>query len=225
MIPVEGHPAGTIVVTCGELSRYSDFTHSLLRLRVPMGTHLLMSQGVNIPGNINKGIRALVGEWLWVMGDDHTFETDCLLRLLAHGKDVVMPHVTVRKPPFFSLVYKTENAPGHYQVWQQEDLPAGGLVEVAGGPGAGMLVRKHVLDAVGDPWYENGMTGRAETGHDLYFCTKARKHGFTCWVDLDTPMGHISNFTVFPQYTNRGWAPALDLDNDCVITLHREPAQ
>ena len=95
------------------------------------------------------------GDWLWIMGDDHLFDPDILNRLLARELDVVVPLVAKRMPPFEPVIFsRLVDAEGHvYKKYRYEQLPTSGLLEVPVAGTAGMLVRRPVLNAVGDPWF------------------------------------------------------------------------
>jgi len=73
-------------------------------------------------------------------------------------------------------------------------------VDAAGS--AGMLIKREVLDEMGDPWFYStkDTEGRGVVlNEDVTFCTRARhEHGFTVYASADSTMGHIGIYNVRP---------------------------
>jgi len=203
---------GTIIIPASETARYTRFYESLLQLRFPTGTSFGFSCGPSIPDNLNKGIRIMRGDWLWIMGDDHLFDPDILNRLLARELDVVVPLVAKRMPPFEPVIFsRLVDAERHvYKKYRYDQLPTSGLLEVPVAGTAGMLVRRPVLDAVGDPWFEARMAGPKWVGEDVLFCERIRGAGYKIHVDLDVTMGHLGNFAIWPRVENGEWAVKIE---------------
>lgn len=209
----DGHMgAGTIGVVTGELSRYADFTAALTILGKPDGTRLIMTKSLNVVTNCNQICRKYQGDWVWIIGDDHVFDPDILLRLLSHDVDVVVPLCLKRVPPFDPVVYEGQTADGHY--YCSPDLPENELTEIFAAGSAGMLIRAHVLDHVADPWFE----GPAE---DLNFCAKVRDAGFRIWCDTGTLLGHMHPYTIWPAYRDGSWHANAVLAPNVVLPLQR----
>jgi glycosyltransferase involved in cell wall biosynthesis len=214
--PQQAHPPGTIIICSGELQRYTAFAQSLVSLGPPPRTKLSWACGVNIAGNLNHAIARAKGEWIWILGDDHIFAPDILFRLLAHEVDVVSPLVLMRHRPFAPIVFKSDLPDGTFEFWQGPDLPSGGLHQVAAASGAGMLVRRHVLEGIDRPYFELGRIKPTEMSEDLYFYRKVREKGFKVYIDLDTMMGHITPAALWPRKKADGrWE--IHVDPDCVI--------
>lgn len=212
----KGYPPGTIIVVSGYLQRYTAFAQSLVSLATPPRTKLSWSCGVNVAGNLNHAISQSIGDWVWIMGDDHIFAPDTLIRLLNHEVDVVSPLVLMRQAPYSPIVFKADLPDGTFQFWQGPELPSGGLHPVAAASGAGMLVRRHVLDALEQPYFELGQIRTTEMSEDLHFYRKVREKGFKVYVDLDTMLGHITPACLWPRKTAPGgWE--IQVDPECVI--------
>ena len=194
-------PPGTIVVPSGHEPRYHAFYGSLIRLlpSLPVGSSIAWNQGPDISFNINHGIERSVGEWVWVIGDDHTFEPDIIEKLWQHDVPVVAPFVLRRSVPHPTVMFdKDLNSikPGNHQR---------GLMQVAYTGGAGMLIRRSVFQIIPRPWFQN--RGQERQGEDLFFCEKLAEAGLSLYVDLDTWMGHITSVEVWPLYRkDGGWA-------------------
>lgn len=207
--------AGTVGVVSGETTRFADFSIALLHLLRPDGTKLRWAKGGDIVRNCNQLVASTEGDWLWMVGDDHIFDPDIVLRLLAHNVDVVAPLCLKRTAPFDPVVYDRMNEDGKYEY---ADLPASGLVEVFAAGNAGMLVRRRVLDALGPDPFER----RGTQGEDLTFCEKVRDAGFRIHCDTDTPLGHIGLMHVWPDHTpENGWGIVLNVGDGQEVPLRR----
>jgi hypothetical protein len=199
-------PAGAIVIPSGHEPRYHAFYGSLIRLlpTLPLGCGLKWTQGPDIAFNINHGIEgALVDnpscEWIWLVGDDHTFEPDIIERLWRHDLAVVAPYVLRRNVPHPTVMFDENGKNIRPEPLQR------GLMRVGSVGGAGMLIRRQVIDKIQRPWF--GLRGTERQGEDLFFCDQVTAAGMSIHVDLDTWMGHITSMEVWPEFVEgRGWA-------------------
>lgn len=207
-----GRYGGTIGVMSGELC-HADFALSLLHHQTPNHTKLLWTKSVDIVGNMNSMVRGMQGDWLWIMGSDHVMDFDLLPRLLKHDVDIVVPLCLKRSPPYDPVVYSHQNEKDEYVV---ADLPEAGLVRIHAAGTAGMLVRKRVFDAIGDPWFES----YGGLNEDLTFCRKAREAGFAIWCDPSARLGHISQVSVWPMWDGEQ-AIEMNLGNGEKMPLKR----
>lgn len=205
------HPPGTILVVSDDLSRYTAFTLSFLAVEKPVGSVSSWVTSVNVVRNLNQGIRHMVGDWVWLLGDDHVFAPDTLMKLLAHEIPVVGVVCCHRKPPCAPIIFRKQTEDGKFHYWPPAEIPPSGLVRVAGCAGPGLLVRKPVLDAVGDPWMRAGVLSQEDISDDLYFQQRIRQAGFPLYVDLDTWIGHIGPGAVWPRRTAEGWSAWVDM--------------
>lgn len=210
------HPAGTIAIPVGSLGRYWQLYASLDTLHVPKGTEIIFAEGVNVAYNLNKIVRQMKGEWLWVMGDDHRFRDDMLLRLLEHNLEIVVPVCSRRGAPFQTVLYKFASVDAtSYMTYSWDDLsqdyPKGGLAVVEAAGSAGMLIRKPVLDAMKDPWFA---WVEERVSEDVGFCLKARQAGFNIYADLDQTLPHITPCELEPYRDKDGkWQVSVSVDN------------
>jgi len=189
---------GTIGILAQELSRFSSFSYSLDALKRPPGTKSVWSAGTPLANNViaaqNWFCSETKGEWLWILGDDHTFGEDALLDLIAHDVDIVCPVNIMRAKPFHPLIFDER---GKRMDWGFLDGKEG-LVEVPACGNAGMLIKRRVLEAMGENWFEWAPKGSPYAGSDLAFCWKARQAGFKVYVDTDTVFGHTTLATFVP---------------------------
>ena len=217
------HPAGTIGVPMGSLARYTGTFYDLDRVRVPKGTKLVFAEGVNVAYNCNNLVNNMSGEWLWLMGDDHRFQPELLLKLLSHKVDIVAPVVCRRGMPFQTVIYKIASADySSYMTYSwaclTRDWPNGGLIPVDAAGTAGMLIKKHVLTAIGEhDWFEWGK----RVSEDIGFCIKARANGYNIYVDLDATMTHTTSCDLLPYRDKEGkWDVAVQIAERVVSFLN-----
>lgn len=206
------HPPGTVGIAAGEFTRFGGFVHSLSTLAVPPGTRIMMMQSVSIVENMNTIVRETLGhpemQWLHIQADDHIFSSTSLVSLLDRDLDVVVPLICRRAAPFVPVAYTDLNDDGYMPIgW--DELPDTGTVEVFAAGTGGMLIRRHVLEAIGEPHFE--YEAGVRLNEDLVLCRKIRDAGFTIHLDVDVQYGHRGSFTAWPQLSDDGWGVGLDL--------------
>lgn len=220
------HPPGTIILPNATGSvRYVQFAASMFTLEQPAGTTIQIVRSTSVAENTNVGIRRMTGEWVWLIADDHAFPSDIITRLLDHHVDIVVPVCCTRTPPFPLVLYREDGVKEwsgrEYPAWKSlshEDIPDdGSLITVDAAGSAGMLIRKHVLDAIGEPWFE--FSPGSATNEDVLFCMKARAAGFDIHVDTSLLMGHLSDFAVWPDL-DCGWK--VDLGKGHVVEARQQ---
>lgn len=211
------HPAGTIGVIVGPLTRYLAIFTSLERLVVPKGTTLVFSQGVDIARNCNKLVESMTGDWLWMMGDDHRFYPDMLIKLLDRKTEIVAPLVCKRGAPFSPVCHKTAvvgGAQNQVYTWDllSSEYPNGGMIPVDATGSAGLLVRRWVFEDMPKPWF--GYT--QHTSEDIAFCLNAKQSGYHTYVDLDQHLSHLTTCDLEPHCINGKWCVKAVIDNTSV---------
>ena len=194
---------GTIGVLSMELSRYANFNAALSALHKPEGTKTLWTAGMSANHLTGKPVidktnwlcANTIGDWIWILGDDHDFGETALLDLLAHDADIVVPVNISRKMPFDPLVFDKDGKRQDWSVFGANQ----GLMELDGACGnAGMLIKRHVLEKIPQPWFEWAPKGSPYHGSDLAFCWKARQAGFKVHIDTETVFGHTTIATFVP---------------------------
>ena len=217
-----GHPPGSIIIATGDLTRYASFCRSLTALQRPDGTGLVWSYGSDIVFGYNQALAKRQGEWVWIMADDHVFAPDLLMRLLDREVDVVSPVVTNRKPPFCIFAFRDGERP--MDIVPIDQLPTSGLHVFDGCSGAGLLIREHVLQAVGVPFYEAGHINRDQLTEDTYLMQKIRRAGFKIHIDFDLKMGHETPVAVWPAVGPEGsWHVSADFWSTIPAEAHVTP--
>jgi hypothetical protein len=119
---------------------------------------------------------------LWIDGD-HSFPSDTAHRLLAHKRPWVGINATTRAPPLVCTAFKkpgerlatTSKSTGLERAWRM---------------GMGItLTEARVFTEMPKPWFaveyfeKDGKSFYA--GEDVYFCEKAKAHGFAPMIDHD----------------------------------------
>lgn len=192
------HGPGMVVTPCQEQARYTWFFASLWQLQTPDNTVWQPAVGLSPAHNMNDALRRLQPEheWAWFIGDDHVFGSEVLMTLLDRDVDVIAPLACGRRPPWPLMHF---DAPGQIEglaeYIQYDELPedADEPIEVYR-TGSAMLVKRHVLDALGDPWFQ---TSDGMVNEDMDFCKRVREAGFKVYIDPTVSIGHIGSATIF----------------------------
>lgn len=203
------HPKGVIGIATAPLGRYREFDLCVSNLEMPQGCQIDWRMGVNVAFHFNNMIRSMLSndefEWVWILGDDHTFEPDVLIRLLERDVDVVTPFCLRRANPFNPVLATGKN--GGYKACSFQTVDGKkGLMDITSYTvgNAGTLIRRKVCETIPEPWYENGKIDPEKESCDLYFCTKIKEYGFKSYLDLDVLFGHIFHAVVFPERKQDG---------------------
>jgi len=128
-----------------------------------------------------------------MVDDDHIFEPDIALKLLAHDVDIVGALAFKRRPEYTPCVYRKKDDGKYYpilpEVFQEVDIVGTGM----------MLIKMEVLQKLSFPFFETYYTKDDEHKHfsvDFDFCQKAKKAGFKIFVDPEASIGHIGDSEV-----------------------------
>lgn len=213
---------GTIALPTSEIGRYAIFTVALAATQQPDQTNLSVMCSASVVENLNESIRGLrdEDEWLWVLGDDHIWESNCLMRLLAtmdeHPEiDILVPLVVKRNPPWNVVVFRDaglhEDGMPQWQPFAWEEIPEGGVFEIDAAGSAGMVVKREVLDAIGDPWFQS--SGGVILNEDVMFCMAARELGYRVFATADVTMGHLGIYNVRPMRRGGRWGAMTEFSS------------
>jgi len=211
---------GTIALPTSEVGRFALFTVSLCGTKQPDGCYLDASCSASVTENLNGILRRLRDEdqWVWIMGDDHVWQSDTLLRLLETMDenpeiDVLVPLCVKRNPPWHLVLFDEVgevDEDGHplFRPIGWERVPESGVFEVDAAGSAGMLLRRHVIDEMKDPWFYSTMDNEGRQvvlNEDVTFCTRARHHGYRIFATSDVAIGHLGIFNVRPMFHEGRW--------------------
>ena len=206
-----GYPPGAIGVSMGENWRHAGSLMCLVGCWKPWGTRSMFAQSLSVPFNMNRIIRATLEdptlEWLFIQADDQLWGSMALKQMLDRQVDVLVPLILRRGPPFVPVIYKelTENG---YMPFGYDELPTEGLIEVEMAGTGGMLVRRHVLEEIGDPWFSYHPEHGAP---DFEFGKRIKQAGFQIHADMEVKMGHIGAFNIWPHASDDGWQIGFDM--------------
>jgi hypothetical protein len=134
-------------------------------------------------------------EWLLFIDSDCIPQTDCLPRLLGWRVDLVAGVVCERFPPFTPVVLRSKEPPTR---WLLADLPKSGLEPIAAAGTGCLLIRRPVLEAMGDTWFQVGQIIPDLLLEDVGFCFRAKDLGFQPFVDCGVRVGHIGGGIIWP---------------------------
>lgn len=219
--------AGTIGIISSDLARFSDFSTCLLSLIRPTTERIVWVRGMDVCGNLNRIIKDMRGDHLFLLGDDHTFEPGILVKLLEHLErpevDAVVPLVMKKQAPFEPVVYSSSvvNPDDGLTYYQHAELPEHGLIQLHAAGSAGMLIKREVLKDILQHDPPVFMTTDGMQNEDLHLCRKIRERrerlgleGSGIWCDVDTRMGHIGVFAIYPFWQGDGrYGTIMDLGN------------
>lgn len=205
---------GTVGILTAEAGRFARFWHSILQMGVPGSVNMITKFSLNIAQARNEILDEARGDWVWFMDDDHIFDPQLLVRLLARGVDVIQPLVLSRYAPFAPVAMGPPTS-GGVSYWRYALQPGeSGLKRVRVVGCAGMLVRRHVWEAIEKPRFEMGQVARDAISEDVTFCQKVRQAGFQVYLDLDNTMDHMNVGAVRPVRKPDGtWVTMLMFGN------------
>lgn len=137
---------------------------------------------------------------LW-LDTDMVFPPDTLLRLLAHGRDIVAANCTTRAGEIVPIASVLTDS-GAIRQRIPTTAESSGLEMVDAVGMAVMLTSIGVLRelrALDDPlfWFRYSKAHNLVTSEDFYFCTNAAKAGFQIWIDHDLSK-QVKHIGVFP---------------------------
>ena len=220
------HPPGGIVMISGEIYRYSLSARCYLALNVPEGSQAFWQMGCLISKMLNLGIQQSmenpVHEWVWIMGDDHTYAPQVITNLLDRDKDVILPLCLNRHAPLDPTIGIWTDSE-HTKLKHLETLPTEGLYKLAENEttgDSGMLIRRHVLEKIGFPWYRHRKSGGWDyNAEDQAFNALIREAGYDIWIDLDNRIGHIMTVTNYAYVREGKWRIGLETSSARLMEL------
>ncbi len=173
-------------VPCGDTIK-SRTAFSLLTLKgdfVPA-----FEMGCDVADNRNKlAARSLDFSHLLFIDSDMVIEPDTLMRMHARNVDILGLAANRRKLPLESVVKPLDTADIH------QPLPTDLFKAESCGTGV-MLIRTSVFKKMEAPWFEFSYDGNGKRiGEDVGFCLKARKAGYSIWVDPTIPVKHLGEY-------------------------------
>ena len=175
------------------------------QLELPPDSKKLHQVGLELAHNLNQGLAQMTGDWAFLMGDDHTFGSNVVQRLLdtmiKWDLDILVPLVLRKAPPYTNVLYGPPERmkDGHEELFPINLTGVTGLMEVHAAGSAGMLIRRRVLKLLEKPWFRVGQYKPDHYQEDVNFCERAKALGFKIWADTRICLGHIAQVTVYPH--------------------------
>ena len=215
--------SGIVGVIANDSARYSEFWVCLDRLQLPSGwrkEHVIGSDRCGSRNRLCEYVLESKAEYLWFMDDDHVFAPDLLLKLLRWERKLVTPVCLMRSAPFMPVSYAErleddEDGNARYLPVHFPDEKSEGLIELAAGGCAGMLIHRDVIEAMDSPWFEHGFASE-----DILFCQKSKELGFSIHCDLSARLGHITTTAVYPAVDSDGeWCIGLRAGGGCDLII------
>jgi FkbM family methyltransferase len=159
-------------------------------------------------------IRNLIADWakrydyLFSVDSDIVLPPDTLEKMLAADRDIISGLYIQRVPGLHVLeVYKDTEYGGVTNILYEE-LHGLGITQIASCGFGCCLIKGEVFRAIEYPHfvYTSALDHSYTISEDIYFCKKAREHGFTVWVDPSIKCEHIgkTKFLVksLPEHTD-----------------------
>lgn len=119
---------------------------------------------------------------------------DAIERLLAHDKDVIVGATPIFKDqPVWSVMKydPDEKIDNIFNPVKYAELPDN-LFRAHHFGGTTCLIKRHVLEKMEYPWYQDVFApGAILLGQDLYFTAKAKQFGFELWCDPSVKCEHV----------------------------------
>ena len=146
-------------------------------------------------------------EYLFMIDDDMLAPPDLFYKLAANDKDICAAMAFTRNPNHFPVAYQTIEGfdPSVQQQYgftkEIRNYPRNTLFECdAVGFGA-VLIKTEVFRKTPKPWF----FGMAGTGEDVTICTKAKKAGFSVWMDSRIKLGHLGDNIIITEEYSDNW--------------------
>ena len=144
-----------------------------------------------------------------LMIDDDVAPPASVLDMARHDKDVVAGLCYAYQPclGYYSVAFLSGNsdlkAP---RLGIGSHIEHQGLIEVELAGSACLLIRRRVLEALEPPYFQMELDDDRlliKDSEDFAFCRKARKAGFSIWLDTDQPCGH---YRALDMHASVHWA-------------------
>jgi len=179
------------------------FAADLMALQLPSNTRVIWQVRTMIDTARNllvkKALEDVTVTHILMIDDDMTFESDFLLKLIAHDVDIVGGLAFKRTPDYHPCVYKKINGTDDHtpifpEVFQEVDAIGTG----------GILIKREVFEKLKYPFFETWYAEDNPDKHfsvDFDFCLKSKAAGLKIFVDPEASMGHIGEASIVTKQT------------------------
>jgi cellulose synthase/poly-beta-1,6-N-acetylglucosamine synthase-like glycosyltransferase len=217
-----------IGVPTAELGRQNVFQESLDALIKPPNSAVCRVRGQSVSHNRNIIIETALkfkAKHIFFLDDDQVFPPDTLMKLLAHDKDYVVGHYCMRDFPFRSVIFDDARPDGLVHTYDMTKAPHSGLVRIQASGAGGLLIKTDALLRTSPllrrdgkkAWFTLGQLEPDMWCDDIDFCKLMREAEIKMYCDLGTPLGHITNATVWPFCNNGKWGQVLDVNGIQIV--------
>ncbi len=158
---------------------------------------MIFNQRIKLADNC---LRVGVDYVLW-LDTDMAFPSDTLLRLLAHGRDIVAANCTTRAGKIIPVA--SDLAESGAIKRRIPTTPESAGLEAVNAVGMGVMLTSigvlKELRARSEPlfWFRYSQEQNLVTSEDFYFCTNATAAGFQVWIDHDLSK-QVKHIGIFP---------------------------
>jgi hypothetical protein len=218
--------SGMVACPTRDVGRYTLADISRTILQLPPDTFYDWEISTYLALARNKLVKRALdanADWIFFVDDDQGFPQDILLRLLAHEKPIVSGLYLNRNQPFFPIAFSHRLENGSYVPIDLTALPKDGLLQVRAVGAGCLLIRREVLEAIGDNWFQHGRVDDWDASEDIIFCEQARSHGYEVFVDLGCPIGHMAPTAISPQYIDNQWCLGFSVADGAQLYIPIEP--
>jgi hypothetical protein len=197
-----------IGIPTGEYARRAEFYDYYNSVEKPFGT-LIMSPHGQSPAASRNAIAecALSNECTHILfvDDDQAFPVDAITKILVHAdKDVVSGLYLMRTYPHYPVIFDEAYDSGECRfMFLTPDKE--GLTEIVNCGFGFVLIQTRVFQALEKPWVRLGEIKKDGWCDDVGFFNRVRKAGFRLYCDLNLPIGHNINLTMWPRFVNGAW--------------------
>ena len=176
------------------------FASSLMGLQLTPETRVIwqVRSMIDIARNnlVKEALKTPDYTHILMIDDDHVFEPDLALRLLAHDVDIVGALAFKRRPEYTPCVFRKKEDGLHYpilpEVFQEVDVVGTGAI----------LIKIEVLQKMEFPYFETFYDeNKKHWGVDFTFCKRAKKAGFKIFVDSQVEIKHIGDPEIIDKST------------------------
>lgn len=212
-----------IGIPTSETARAAMFYDYVNNLHKPEGT---IGAGFHTPSGamnrnliIDEAIRTNCTHILFI-DDDMAFPPDALNQLLRHDKNIISGLYYNRGYPHTPVLFDFDSI-NRYTRRHLTDKDHG-VIQV-GAVGFGfLLVKTNVFRTLIKPFVRMGEINPQERNEDIGFCFRAAHSGWDVFCDLDLPIGHIAQATIWPAKVDGRWQTAIDTYGDQIAYIPQQ---
>jgi hypothetical protein len=195
-------------IPTGEYARRAEFYDYYNSAEKPFGTVIMSPHGQSPAKSRNVIVEAAITNQcthILFIDDDQAFGVESINKILAHAdKDVVSGLYLMRNYPHYPVAFDEAHDGGECKhLFLTPEMS--GLVEVVNCGFGFVLIQTRVFQALEKPWVRLGEIEKDGWCDDVGFFNRVRKAGFRIFCDLNIPIGHFINLTMWPRKVNGTW--------------------